>query len=1269
MSILPVNAQNIPLIFEKFSSQNGLSQNTVTCFAQDRFGFIWIGTENGLNRFDAYGVKAYFESEHKQNGLLSGFITDISIDSANRVWIASANGLSYYNQKQEKFYHIRFKDKKLNPSVYINKIFIDSKNFLWIGSVYGLKRSKQPIDLQSDSINPEFMDFNNEIKGKNVVYIFEDKERDKWIATEKKLFRIEQNGNLKEIKFPEKLKLKSTYRITSIAEDKRMRFWIGTEQGLYWYNKQLNTFTDLRKHPFFISNPKANFIRDILVDQQGRVFIATYGMGLLLFSEENNSFITYRHESGNINSLAGNFTSCLFEDSSNTLFVSVIGSGFSKANLNIKKFYHYQNNPTKNKYIVRKLFVENNKTLWIGLQSLGLEKLVLEKNSFIHYNLPDKNNKNNYTVKAICRYDSTNILLGTFLHGILLFNEKTGKLKSFSLNNKQEQISYITDIKKDKANNIWISTFNNGIYFYNQKNKALKHYTAGNKEFPLINNSISSLYFDDEVLWIASLGGGATFVNLKTGASKTFYKNRQSNYNLPSNTVVDIKKDLSGNIWLGTSAGICRYIADKDSFEVFNIKNGLADEFINDIEVDKQDNIWFSTNKGITLLDKKSGKFINFGKKDGLQNDEYNACAGTTFPDGRIAFGGLNGLNIINPDSIHLNNYTPKVNIYKLLLFNQEVKVNQSFNEQKILEKSILLTKKIELNYNNNFIGFEFSAQDYQKPLLIQYEYMLEGFENEWNTTSALFRKANYTNLPPGKYIFKVRASNSDGFFSDNVKSIKIIIHPPFWKTSWFYILAVIIILAVFAFILYLSNKWIIAQNKKLEHLVEQRTLALEEKNIMLAEKMNYINKQNDDLKVFSTVVSEMKNTLLIMDKQGNFLFANKAFNETYMPLEEIEKKYGNNIFNMPFEDHILQIIKRCFNEKVSVQYEAEYTIFKDESFWVHSNLTPILDENEILKNVILIETDITEIKQREMQILQMAEELYKKADDLDLKNKELELKNQKITEQSQELKSLTENLENTNKTLEDVVQKRTKDLILAKEQAEKANQLKTTFLLNLSHEIRTPMNAICGFSELMADERSNIEKRKAYANIITENVESLLKLIDNIMDLSKMQAKQIELKPTVFKLKPVLEDIYYLYVVDDNHIKDNVIFNLDIDDAANINIKADIKHFRQVFINLIDNAVKYTEKGSISLEAKINKENNQLTISVKDTGIGIKKEEISNIFDYFRKVDDNIKLYRGTGLGLSIVREIINMHKWNIEVESTLNKGSTFKIIIPVEA
>ena len=1300
-----INAQKSTLVFDNYNSEQGLSQNSVTAIAQDTLGIIWLGTEYGLNKFNGYKITSYFHNIDADYSILPGSIKDIVVDKFNQLWIANRGGLNCYNQETGNFYAY-LADSGDSASIICNTVsclLIDSENYLWVGTNQGLSRTVAPVSKNTQNTKLAFKSFGSSFSNTDVRCLYQDFEKNIWVGTGNGLNKIDhKTGTVRQF-FPNENIERTNGRneITSIVQDAKFRIWVGTKNGLFWLNDETGVFTDLRNHPFFLKNSAANNIKDILIDNLQRVFLATYGGGLLLFSENENTFYCYSHQIENQHSIANNSIIKLFEDKSGTLFAGMPGQGFCTAKLNVKNFKTIRKNARLKNSLkgntVRELFADNQ-FVWIGLQGNGLDKFDTEKNTVTNYAFPNlKTNAYSPSIKAICKADSINLWLGTIEHGLLLLNTKTGKYKRYTYLGKDAppNIRYVFDLAVDKNNNLWIISIKDGLFKLDGKRKKIMRPMQNNTENKVIGqNDLSSVYIDNKNrVWITSLSNGFFVFDQLSGKIENFHHNEQDKSTLISNFTTCIYQETNNVFWIGTSLGLCRFDYKRGEFENFTRKNGLKNEFINSIEGDNEGNLWVSTNQGLSRYNKHTKTFANFDIKDGLQGVEFNIGASGHTTRGELLFGGLKGFNIFVPENIVFSHYKPRITISDFQLFNKPVVVNKQYNKQLVLEKQISCTDTLRLNYLNNFIRFEFSADDYSNAKAIQYAYMLAGFEKDWNIVSSDKRTAIYTNLEPGNYTFNVKSTNADGLWQDNTKNIVVIIGYPFWKTNWFFFLVFVLGVLIMAFIVVLSNRWVIKQNKKLELDVARRTMTIEYKTIELADKItelkskkeeleertNELEKLNEEMEILSVVTHEMKNGLSILDPSGNLIFANKAFNELYrISPEEIDKRYNNNIFRVPFPEHIIKIINRCFTEKVSVLYEIEYpSMSEGKQIWVHSNMTPILSEKGDLKNVIVIDTDITDLKQRETTVLELAEQLQAKAEDLNIKNTELENKNIKITEQSTELKTLSENLEVTNKNLEVLVSKRTRDLKAAKEQAEKANQLKTTFLSNLSHEIRTPMNAICGFASLMGEENVGMPARIKYSKIINDNVDSLLLLVDNIMDLSKLQAKQIKLDNRKIDVLSKLTEIYYLYVVEDNYIKPNVEFKLDISAIGEVRVVSDEKRFSQIFTNLIDNAIKYTEEGSIGLFAEVKTIEYSLSgkiearkilyISVADTGIGIKREEINEIFEHFRTIDDKIKLYRGTGLGLAIVQELLKIYNWEINVESTLGKGSKFTIKIPL--
>lgn len=448
------------------------------------------------------------------------------------------------------------------------------------------------------------------------------------------------------------------------------------------------------------------------------------------------------------------------------------------------------------------------------------------------------------------------------------------------------------------------------------------------------------------------------------------------------------------------------------------------------------------------------------------------------------------------------------------------------------------------------------------------------------------------------------------------------------------------------------QSEEILRKNTKIQNQFEEIKTQNEEiqsQNEEIQAQLEENAKINEELKKLSIVASETKNAITIADSTGNIVWVNKAFEEIYgYSLIEFVETKGKSLQNASGNPNIERIIKKCIQEKKPINYNVKNLTKQNNEIWLQTTLTPILNGNNKVSNLVAISSDITEIKQAEEKISEQLKQIKNQNNKLDFQNKELE---------------------EYRNNLEDLVSLRTKELEKAKERAEESDKLKSAFLSNMSHEIRTPMNAIIGFSNLLIKEIKDDNESKGYADIIKNSCNRLLNLVDDIIDISKIEIGQLNVSRSLCNINELLSEIYYSFV-NQNKVQPDVNFKLSIDSKySNIIIETDPRRLHQILSNLVSNALKFTTKGEVEIGFNINEKHTQNTTQVvsffvRDTGIGIKEEELSQIYDRFKKlanVED--KLYDGSGIGLTITKHLVELLDGTIHVKSQYGKGSEFQV------
>lgn len=832
-------AQRNQIKFEHISIEEGLSQSTVSCILQDKKGFIWFGTEDGLNKYDGYSFAVYKNDKSDETSLSDSYILSIYEDESGILWIGTySGGLNKFDRRKEQFVHYKH-DPDISNTLSNNMILCiheDSTGTLWIGTYDGLNkfdRKKEKFTrYKHDPHDPSSLSHDR------INSIYEDKNGTLWVGTEggglnrfdpereEFIHWVHQAGN------PDSL---SNDFVHSIYEDSTGALWIGTDNGLNRFDREKGTFTSYfhdPKNPYSLSH---NTVRSVYEDKTGRLWIGTFGGGLNRFDREKEQFEYWLNEPGSSTSLNSNHVLSIYEDRIGMLWIGTFGGGVNRFNPEKDQFAYLANEPgnphSLSDNLVLSIFEDKEGMLWIGTGDGGLNRFDREKGEFTHWiHEPGKSNGLcNNRVRAICEDSSGMLWIGTF-DGLNRYDRETGQFACFRHDpSNPESLSHnhVRAIYEDRMGDLWIGTFG-GLNRFNREKETFISYTHD----PDNPHSLSH----DRVVSICEDRGGTLWIGTGNGLNRfdreknqfTHWVNEPGNpYSLSNNRVQSIYEDKNGVLWIGTyGGGLNRFDPKEARFVTYNEKDGLPNDVVYGILEDDEGDLWLSTNKGISRFDPLTETFRNFDVNDGLQSNEFNSGAYHKNKNGEMFFGGINGLNAFYPESIKNNPHIPPVVISDFQIFNKSVPIGERADGRIILDESITETDKIHLSHKDRVFSFEFAALHFISPEKNEYAYMLEGFEKQWNYVGNR-RFASYTNLHPGRYIFRVKASNSDGVWNEEGVSLTITITPPFWQTWWFRGIGAVVLLLLLYTAYQVRTRSITERARYLERKIEERTSEL----------------------------------------------------------------------------------------------------------------------------------------------------------------------------------------------------------------------------------------------------------------------------------------------------------------------------------------------------------------------------------------------------------------------------------------------------------
>jgi signal transduction histidine kinase/ligand-binding sensor domain-containing protein/CheY-like chemotaxis protein len=1227
------------------TTPQGLKSDLVRDVTQDLGGSVWLATDRGLSRFDGWETVHYSHNPDANDSLSSDQLTTVATTSGTKsnLWIGtSSQGLIKFNQESGKAASLRvgYTNGGKLLSDHIVDLAVSEDQYLWIGTDEGLN----VLNLTTENI----VVAEGPLGSSRIASITSIGKGEVWVGT--------VSGDLFSWNSNDKAFTKfwsTTVPVTAVARDSKNRIWIGTAgNGLFSFSA--DSGTEPVAYPFREKN-----ITSLFVDSSSDLWVGTMN-GLALFDRGNDSFIYFNNNPRHGDSLTDNHVSTIFEDRSRMLWVATYAGGTSRFNLDRQWFSHLRYNP------------EN---------PAGLPHSAISTLSYV---------------------PGDGILIGTE-RGLARWNTETSAFKSGATVTPESSLN-ITAMLKDRQGNLWMGTRGGGLVRRSPEGSVRTFIHDSKDPASLAHDNISSLFQDSQGrLFVGTLGGGlwqidpagsafsridstgdekVDFINFlaEDAAGNLWVTSPSQAFILPkgakslatlgevfpkadkptSNRFTAVLPDSNGIVWIGSlDAGLDRFNTRTGEITNFNnALNRLPDDMVVSLIKDNSNFLWVATRTGIARLNSMQSEFRLFSEEDGLQKDGFNLGAAAKDDKGILYFGGLDGLNIIDPAKLPALPRTPNPMLTSFEYFGEPVAPQQGG----ILEREIAATDVINIPYDQRLrFAFRFANLDYRGPNRGFFRYMLDGYEYEWQTAGD-DRKASYSNLRPGKYLFKVQSSLDGENFPDVTAKVRVVINPPWWQTWWAKTLAFLAVIALIVSVIRFSIQSRVKQmHRHEEMLTAQRdkaeaALARQLQNRMLLERTT---------KEFSS--SDVREDQILSDALHHIteqFGATHCLVQRIVPVEDEEGIRRDTLKQIGYYSRF----GRNPNEgkpTLPINDTLAKRVLRSDTVLSLSNVHAIPDsikapfpENEPI-TILAAKTSFRDVPNGLVLLLRVGSNAPWSDDDIKL------------------LEALTGQFGISIAQIDTAaIEEKYRDhLEGARHHAEVANRAKSDFLAKMTHELRTPLNAIIGFSEILGEDKTLNPKQRETLDIINNSGEHLLDVINEILDLSKIEAGKMELHEETFELVPLLKSVYEMLSMKAE--ANRIAFNFAAQSNLPAEITTDRSKLRQILINLIGNAIKFTAQGGVSISIASTelspgemimgrfRREIRLSFEIRDTGRGIHADEIGKLFERYSQTESGRRSSEGTGLGLPIAKSFVQLMGGEVEVESVFGEGTTFRFSI----
>lgn len=879
------------------SSDNGLPTNDFQFAYQDSYGFLWLASYDGLFRWDGYSFKKYNHDEENPKSLSHNIIYSVFEDAERRLWIGTIEGLNLYDRAADGF--IRCSIGQNGQKIPVNAIITDSQNRLWLGTSFGLCNYDHATGLSEWYANKSTDDV--------VFSLTIDKNDNLWIGTFNDGVRRFSIARKSFTSFRHTKNDQGTIvsnKIKSLRVDHNGNVWVGTaDKGITVLNrdgKVVKHYTDLTRSNTTIQNPV-----NVVYEDKNHTMWVGVGREPLYYIEEDLGIprpLTETLSDNNQNRLRS--VNAICEDSFGNIWFATTGNGLFYTNVSKNVIENYLRTAIKGleSTTITCFYEDNQGNIWLGTDGAGLIKFNPKTKSFSLYNSRSHQLTSN-AINDIKGDREGKLWLSTWHGGVMQFDPKTEKIKSYVNDPANHRSLILNDAKTLLIDDslVWIGTHGEGLVAFDTKRQTFTDHTSnGSIPFPLNAPAwINHLFKDSKNrLWIGTYSGLFCF----DGKALKHYEHSNDTVSISSNSVNMIAEDNDGVIWLiSESGGLDRFNEKTNDFSRLTDKLSLP-ETMKGIVIDHNNTLWITSNEGIVTLDPSRRQVKRYDASEGLQGNSFFHKAVLCTKNGRLLFGGPRGFNVLHPDSLKSPSIPTKFYFTDLYIYN----LKQSPGEQNSPLKEVLqLTSDLTLTHEQSFFSIEFAAINFYSLGKTQYAYKLDGLHDQWIELQKE-RKVSFTNLDPGDYTLRIRYTDMSGAWKEATNALRITVLPPWWKTIWFRILVVSLLIAGVVAVFYFRVSAIRNRNKFLKEEVERRTQELSELNSFLVERNEEISQQKERLEVYNAEI--LRQTDKILQQQTHISAQNEKLEHHVEELEKLNRT----------KDHFFSILAHDLKNPIS---------------------------------------------------------------------------------------------------------------------------------------------------------------------------------------------------------------------------------------------------------------------------------------------------------------------------------------------------------------